>query len=189
MIILFPQKWVLLHCFFHTSFFLLWVVVGQKSYHTPGVSGGRRNYQEQILINIWLGKELPLFLVAWVFIRSIIPGKLKGFPWNCGRAQICFCSCKMLLYISLTLPDAHFDLRGIESFDVGPQVAVEDVHQNRLEHHLCYQFPLYSVSTVCNVPESERQRRPQARRNRETALGSASSYATPTSRARARACL
>ena len=60
------------------------------------------------------------------------------------------------IYIYLTLPDAHFDLRGIESFDVGPQVAVEDVHQNRLEHHLCYQFRLYSVSTVCNVPESER---------------------------------
>ena len=44
---------------------------------------------------------------------------------------------------TLTLPDAHFDLGGVEPFDVGPQVAVEDVYQHRLEHHLGSRLGLF----------------------------------------------
>ena len=53
----------------------------------------------------------------------------------------------MYIHVCYTLafPDSDFDLGRIQFLHVGPQVAVEDIHQQRLEHHV------YSDLDLCAV--------------------------------------
>lgn len=52
---------------------------------------------------------------------------------------------------SLTLPYSNFDLWGVETFYIGPQVAVQNVYQHRFENH----FGSMSIAVSVHVPRSQ----------------------------------